>query len=220
MFAAINDWRYNTVRIDSLWPNGDKDQGRHRLRLWLVAWRHQAITWTNVDVSSVRPSGIHLMTISLEEIPRPPIDKTGLKITNLKFHSNIPGRNELNWVSWGVLFWVVLRTLTFIKNPSELLMYHHVETFFALLVLCKGNHRSTADTPHNGPVMRIFNLLFTWTNSEQSVIWDATTLMWRHCSALQTPYIHSPPNTEPRFVKLIPCIRCSTLWWHLSTLLM
>ena len=43
---------------------GDIDLGQHRLRLWLVAWRHQAITWTNVDLSSVRSSGIHLRTIS------------------------------------------------------------------------------------------------------------------------------------------------------------
>ena len=30
-------------------PYGDIDQGQHWLRKWLVAWWHQAITWTNVD---------------------------------------------------------------------------------------------------------------------------------------------------------------------------
>ena len=35
-------------------PCGDRDLGQHWLRLWPVAWRHQAITLTNVDLSSVR----------------------------------------------------------------------------------------------------------------------------------------------------------------------
>ena len=32
---------------------GDLDLSQHRLRKWLVAWWHQAITWTKVDLSSV-----------------------------------------------------------------------------------------------------------------------------------------------------------------------
>ena len=40
-----------------------------RWRSWstlvrVMAWRHQAITWTNVDLSSVRSCGIHLRTLS------------------------------------------------------------------------------------------------------------------------------------------------------------
>ena len=35
-------------------PYGDRKLGQHWIRLWFVAWRHQAITWTNVDLSSVR----------------------------------------------------------------------------------------------------------------------------------------------------------------------
>ena len=30
-------------------PYGDMDLGQHWLKLWLVAWRRQAISWTNVD---------------------------------------------------------------------------------------------------------------------------------------------------------------------------
>ena len=41
-------------------PCGDRDLGLHWLRLWLVAWRYQAITWTNVDWSSVKSSYIHI----------------------------------------------------------------------------------------------------------------------------------------------------------------
>ena len=76
-------------------PYGDKYQGQHWFRWWLVAWRHQAITWTNVDLSSVRFSGIHLRAIS-QEIPQPSITKIHLKITYSKFHSNFPGANELS----------------------------------------------------------------------------------------------------------------------------
>ena len=38
---------------------GDTDLAQNWLRQWLVAWRHQAITWTNVDLSWVRSRGRH-----------------------------------------------------------------------------------------------------------------------------------------------------------------
>ena len=34
-------------------PYSDIDLDQHSLRLWLFAWQHQAIIWTNVNVSSV-----------------------------------------------------------------------------------------------------------------------------------------------------------------------
>ena len=37
---------------------------QHRLRQWLVAWWHQAITWTIADFSLVRFCGIHVEAIS------------------------------------------------------------------------------------------------------------------------------------------------------------
>ena len=73
-------------------PYGDSDLGQHWLRLWLVAWRHQAITWTNVDLS-VRPSDIHLWASS-QKIPQPSITEIIWKIKDVKFHSNFPGANE------------------------------------------------------------------------------------------------------------------------------
>ena len=36
-------------------PYGNLDLGQHWFRQWLVAWRHQAITWANVHLSSIRP---------------------------------------------------------------------------------------------------------------------------------------------------------------------
>ena len=77
---------------------GDIDLGQHWLRQWLVAWWHQAITWTNVDLWSVRSIGIHLRAI-LQKIPQPPIIKISLKITFLKFLSNLPGANKST--DWG-----------------------------------------------------------------------------------------------------------------------
>ena len=64
-------------------PYGDRKLGQHWPRYWLVAWRHQAITWTNVDFSSIKSCGVHVRTIS-QEIPQPSITKISLKITSLK----------------------------------------------------------------------------------------------------------------------------------------
>ena len=61
-----------------------------------VAWRHQAITWTNVDWSSVTSSDIHIRIIS-QEMPQPSITNICLKITGLKLHSNFLGASELTF---------------------------------------------------------------------------------------------------------------------------
>ena len=45
-------------------PYSDINLGQHRLQKWLVAWWHQAITWTNVDLSSARFSDDHLRAVS------------------------------------------------------------------------------------------------------------------------------------------------------------
>ena len=47
-------------------PYNNIDLGQHWLRWWLVAWRQQAITWTNADLSSIRFCCIHLTAISRE----------------------------------------------------------------------------------------------------------------------------------------------------------
>ena len=78
-----------------LTPYGDRDLSQHWLRESLVAWRHQAITWTNVDLSSGRSSDINLRA-SLQEIHQPSITEIIWKIKYLEFHSNFPGVNELN----------------------------------------------------------------------------------------------------------------------------
>ena len=75
-------------------PYGDTDLGQHWLRQWLVAWRNRAITWTNVDWSSVKSRDSHIKAIS-QEMPQPSITKIILKIVSLKSYSNLPGANEL-----------------------------------------------------------------------------------------------------------------------------
>ena len=47
----------------------------------------------NVDLSSVRCSDIHLKAI-LQVLPEPSIIDISLKITYLKFLSNLPGKDE------------------------------------------------------------------------------------------------------------------------------
>ena len=63
----------------------------------------KAITWTNVDWSSVKSSDIHIRAIS-QEMPQPSITKIYLKITCLKFHSKFPGANELTFYGLSALF--------------------------------------------------------------------------------------------------------------------
>ena len=67
----------------------ERDQGQHWLMQWFVIWRHRAITWSNVDLSSARSGDIHPSAISLE-ISQPPAST----ITYLKFHWNLPRANE------------------------------------------------------------------------------------------------------------------------------
>ena len=76
-------------------PYDGRDLGQHWLRWWLGAGWHHAITWTNVDLSSVKSYNNHLSAIS-QQVPQPSIGNIILKIAYLKFYSNLPGVNELN----------------------------------------------------------------------------------------------------------------------------
>ena len=54
----------------------------------------EPITWSNVDLSSVRPSDILLRAI-LQQVSQPSITVIVLKSTHLNFHWNLPGHYEL-----------------------------------------------------------------------------------------------------------------------------
>ena len=72
---------------------------QHGFRLWLVAWLNQAITWTNVDLSSMRSSDIHLKAIS-QKTSQPTIIKIWKLLIKEK-DPNLPGASELmNRFSW------------------------------------------------------------------------------------------------------------------------
>ena len=78
-------------------PYGDIDLGQHWLRQRLVAWQHQDVSCTNVELSSasVGSSDIHPIAIS-GEMPKSSITKISLKMMYLKFHYYLSGANELN----------------------------------------------------------------------------------------------------------------------------
>ena len=72
--------------------HGNIDLGQHWLRF--VAWRHQAITWTNVDFWLGRFSGIPLGAIS-HWVTKLLYYIMSLKIILLEILPHIPGANEL-----------------------------------------------------------------------------------------------------------------------------
>ena len=67
---------------------GGTDLGQHWLMRCLDAWRHQSITWINVYLSSVGSSDIHPGEIQ-QEVTQPWFNKFSLKITGVKFNSNL-----------------------------------------------------------------------------------------------------------------------------------
>ena len=54
---------------------------------------HQAMTWTNVDISSVRPTDNRLREFS-QRIAQPSIAEIILKVTFLECNSNLQGVDE------------------------------------------------------------------------------------------------------------------------------
>ena len=110
-YDVIVTWNYFAGVSEAILTNVDKvthcglvtpyegrDLDQHWFSEWLVAWWHQVITWTNVDLSSLRSSDVHLRSISLE-ISQPPVNEISLKIIFLRFYWNLPGGPWVNEVS-------------------------------------------------------------------------------------------------------------------------
>ena len=90
-------------------PYGDMYLGSYWLRYWLVAWRHQAITWTNIDLSS-------MVFCYLPQF--------------LRKYPRVLGFNEyVNWSNHTI----------YLKITFEAWWHHQVETFSALLAICAVN---------------------------------------------------------------------------------
>ena len=94
--AANLEWnrKNDSMRLIKTHYGDDINPSQHQLRSWFVDWRHQTITRTNVDLSSLRPSDNPLRPIS-HLIHQLSINKISLKITYLKFNSNLPRFNKL-----------------------------------------------------------------------------------------------------------------------------
>ena len=110
--GSMHEWKFKDISSITMLthcglvtPYGGIDLGQHWLRKWLVAWRHQAITWTNVDLSSIRYSDIHWRTTSNLSHQWP---KLAGKLLIWIFFYNLPGTNEL-----------IHRTETFCNQISE-----------------------------------------------------------------------------------------------------
>ena len=76
---------------DAIWWQGSRSTLVQVMACCLTA---QTITWTNVELSSLWSSDVHLRAISFE-ISQPSVTKISLKIYFLRFYWNLPGANEL-----------------------------------------------------------------------------------------------------------------------------
>ena len=70
------------------------DLCQHWLRKWLVAWQHQAITWTNVDFLLMKFYDIHLRAVE-QQVSKLLFCIISLKIILLKLSPQFPGAIEL-----------------------------------------------------------------------------------------------------------------------------
>ena len=96
---------------------GDTYLRQHWFRLWLVAWRPQAITWTKVDFSSARFCGIHLRPISQWVLKRL-FYKMSFKMIFLKPFPYLPGAYELT--HWGRVTHICVIRLAIIGSDNGL----------------------------------------------------------------------------------------------------
>ena len=69
---------------------GNTKSGQYWLQQWLVAWRHQATTLSNDDLSSVWSHDIHLRALSYKHL-KMPISDTRLKTATVK---DVPINND------------------------------------------------------------------------------------------------------------------------------
>ena len=76
-------------------PYDHIDLAQHWFRKWLVAWRHQAITWTNGDSSLVCFCGIHPRAIS-QQVPKLLFLTICVNIINSKLQPQVWGKWQID----------------------------------------------------------------------------------------------------------------------------
>ena len=70
-YQWFSEWYFvKLTQFGLVMSYGDTNLGQHWFRQWLVACWHQAITWTNADLSKVF-CGLHLRAISQEVLINP-----------------------------------------------------------------------------------------------------------------------------------------------------
>ena len=90
-------------KFNLLWPNDALWRHKSRSTLAQVMAWCQATTWTSAELSSVSSSGIQLSVIWPAIIHPSSTTKINLKITCLKFYSNLPGANEWIYAEFQVI---------------------------------------------------------------------------------------------------------------------
>ena len=73
------------------------DRGQHWFGWWFVAWRHQSITWTNVNFALVKFCDVYLRAIS-QWVSKLLISIISLDVNLLKLLPHLPGTNK--WRKW------------------------------------------------------------------------------------------------------------------------
>ena len=89
--------------------------GHHWFRYLLIDWRHHAIIWTNVELSSIQSAITRLWPIVLEML-KTQINRTCCKITNLKLLLSLTGK------------WVNIKLNVLLTTSVSLIYCSHIQS--------------------------------------------------------------------------------------------
>ena len=111
---------------------GAVNLGQHWLGWWLVAWRHRAITSTNIGTPSARSSGIHFKVI-FTWIPKIPIPKLSWNLVIWSYSHIFQGVNV--WMTGGAnycdLIYTLLDQMIAPSWPSDAHLCHQTWLLFS-----------------------------------------------------------------------------------------
>ena len=119
------------------WSIGNLKIKFQRKKVLASEWQHQAMTWTNVDLSSVMSSEIHLQTIS-QEIPQSSIITISLNITYIIFHCNFPVANELNTQYCSTFCSHTLKGMYLVKSMPVEGSTHYISLHYSDVIMTAG----------------------------------------------------------------------------------
>ena len=225
-------------------PLGNTDLGQHWFRLWLGAWWHQTITWTNVDFLSVCSNANHLRVIP-QEMTQPSVIEISLNIT-LKFLLNLLGYNELmNFIYIFHLSLQISRNCINYKFSQvvDSLQIGHTYHPCKLWLLCKSRKLCPSGTIYQRSLVEVFcSQQAIRTNADLLSICPLTNFgeiqiniqqfsfkkmylktafakVWPFCSRFYvfklTPYLICIYSSYFIFGMIIPCF-CQICFWNCS----